>query len=319
MPLCGLAIGEAERGLPDVNKRLRALLVRVGLEQDAMVVRMTGCPNGCARPYMAEIGFVCDGPNSYQVGGAAPSPALAAALAAAARHPKQRHLQPALELLRPPLTALPPLHRAQIYLGGNSNQTRLASLFADRVKLRELEATLEPVFTYYKASRKAGEGFGDFCERVGMEALRRWAAAARAQAEPPATLRVPARARPAQCQRPTPGCPRTPFTAQQGALMHAFSRFALTLSSPLTLPALHPTPPHPHPPAPQLQAGLRQPHRGGLAAQGGGGCRDPAGAGGAGQGAGQERGAPGHRGAAAAGKEVGRRLGMPASGRASGC
>lgn len=67
LPLCGLAIGEAERGLPDVNKRLRTLLRKVGLGETAIVVRMTGCPNGCARPYIAEIGFVCDGPNTYQV------------------------------------------------------------------------------------------------------------------------------------------------------------------------------------------------------------------------------------------------------------
>ena len=44
---------------------------QVGLRKasDTMVIRMTGCPNGCARPYMAELGFVGDGPNSYQVGG----------------------------------------------------------------------------------------------------------------------------------------------------------------------------------------------------------------------------------------------------------
>merc|ERR1711933_112208 len=67
LPLCGLAIAEAERGLPDVNKRLRKLLIKVGLQDESFVVRMTGCPNGCARPYMAEIGFVGDGPNSYQI------------------------------------------------------------------------------------------------------------------------------------------------------------------------------------------------------------------------------------------------------------
>ena len=68
LPLCGLAIGEAERSLPDVNRRLRALLTKVGLPPDqSVLVRMTGCPNGCARPYMAELGFVGDGPNSYQV------------------------------------------------------------------------------------------------------------------------------------------------------------------------------------------------------------------------------------------------------------
>jgi len=67
MPLCGLAIGEAERGLPEVNARLRACMDKVGLGNESFVVRMTGCPNGCARPYMAELGFVCDGPNSYQI------------------------------------------------------------------------------------------------------------------------------------------------------------------------------------------------------------------------------------------------------------
>ncbi|KAK3280497.1 transcriptional regulatory protein [Cymbomonas tetramitiformis] len=67
MPLCGLAIGEAERGLPGINGRLRTLMTKCGLKDESFVIRMTGCPNGCARPYMAEVGFVCDGPNSYQI------------------------------------------------------------------------------------------------------------------------------------------------------------------------------------------------------------------------------------------------------------
>merc|ERR1712176_1638498 len=68
LPLCGLAVAEAERGLPGVNERLRALMTKVGLDSStSFVVRMTGCPNGCARPYMAELGFVGDGPNSYQI------------------------------------------------------------------------------------------------------------------------------------------------------------------------------------------------------------------------------------------------------------
>lgn len=164
LPLCGLAIGEAERTLPDVNARLRAVMDKVGLPRsEKFVVRMTGerggvggggprvlsfeaatcfglagrgqvrfrlvpartrlipweaargalhriqalalsllaahllptsvppfrpgCPNGCARPYMAELGFVGDGPNSYQ-----------------------------------------------IWLGGSTNATRLAEPFAERVK-----------------------------------------------------------------------------------------------------------------------------------------------------------------------------------------
>ncbi len=69
LPLCGLATTEAERALPDINVRIRASMVNAGLSADEhLVVRMTGCPNGCARPYIAELGFVGDGPNSYQVG-----------------------------------------------------------------------------------------------------------------------------------------------------------------------------------------------------------------------------------------------------------
>ena len=68
LPLCGLAITEAERGLPDINKRLRVVMDKVGLTKaDDIMIRMTGCPNGCARPYMAELGFVGDGPNTYQI------------------------------------------------------------------------------------------------------------------------------------------------------------------------------------------------------------------------------------------------------------
>jgi sulfite reductase (ferredoxin) len=50
LPLCGLAIGEAERGLPNVNVRVRALLDRLGLAGETIVMRMTGCANGCAVP-----------------------------------------------------------------------------------------------------------------------------------------------------------------------------------------------------------------------------------------------------------------------------
>lgn len=67
-PLCPLAITEAERGIPDILKRVRAVFEKVGLKyNESVVVRITGCPNGCARPYMAELGLVGDGPNSYQI------------------------------------------------------------------------------------------------------------------------------------------------------------------------------------------------------------------------------------------------------------
>ena len=78
-PTCGLAITESERILPSVIERIRALLNRLGLSKEEFVIRMTGCPNGCARPYMAELGFVGSAPNSYQLwlGGTADQTRLA--------------------------------------------------------------------------------------------------------------------------------------------------------------------------------------------------------------------------------------------------
>eukprot|EP00850_Spirogloea_muscicola_P021952 SM000269S09907 [mRNA] locus=s269:18333:21516:- [translate_table: standard] len=131
LPLCGLAITEAERGLPDLLQQIRGLLNKVGLKNKAetMVIRMTGCPNGCARPYMAELGFVGDGPNSYQ-----------------------------------------------IWLGGHPDQTNLAEVYAERVKVQDLEKTLEPLFYLWKTMREKDEAFGPFTMRVGFEKLRELAA-----------------------------------------------------------------------------------------------------------------------------------------------
>lgn len=67
LPLCGLAITESERIMPAILDRLRSLLTKLGLQDEHFVVRMTGCPNGCARPYMAELGFVGSAPESYQI------------------------------------------------------------------------------------------------------------------------------------------------------------------------------------------------------------------------------------------------------------
>jgi len=66
LPTCGLAITESERVLPAVLQRLEVLLSRLGIERQVLV-RMTGCPNGCARPYMAEIGLVGSGVDQYQL------------------------------------------------------------------------------------------------------------------------------------------------------------------------------------------------------------------------------------------------------------
>ncbi|WP_207480487.1 NADPH-dependent assimilatory sulfite reductase hemoprotein subunit [Arenibaculum pallidiluteum] len=67
LPTCGLALAESERFLPDLVSELDAVVERAGLRDDEIVIRMTGCPNGCARPYLAEIGLVGRGPGVYNL------------------------------------------------------------------------------------------------------------------------------------------------------------------------------------------------------------------------------------------------------------
>jgi len=66
-PTCGLSMAESERYLPDLIGRIEELLVKHGLESQPITIRMTGCPNGCARPYLAEIGLVGKGPGLYNL------------------------------------------------------------------------------------------------------------------------------------------------------------------------------------------------------------------------------------------------------------
>lgn len=127
LPTCGLAIAESERAIPGIIDRIRALLNKLDLKEEHFVIRMTGCPNGCARPYMAELGFVGIKPTSYQ-----------------------------------------------LWLGGSSNQTRLARTFLEVMPIDELEATLEPLLVFFKQKGKTAESFGDFCDRIGFDALRQY-------------------------------------------------------------------------------------------------------------------------------------------------
>jgi sulfite reductase (ferredoxin) len=125
LPTCGLAITESERAIPDVLDRLRALLNKLDMAEEEIVIRMTGCPNGCARPYMAELGFVGSAPESYQ-----------------------------------------------IWLGGTPNQTQLARPFLQKLPIKDLEVFFEPILLFFKQNRDLGESFGEFCNRVGFDALR---------------------------------------------------------------------------------------------------------------------------------------------------
>jgi len=132
LPTCGLATTESERAMPGILERIRALLVKVGLSEEHFVVRMTGCPNGCARPYLAELGFVGRAPNVYQ-----------------------------------------------LWLGADPHQTRLAAPYIEKLDIQNLEATLEPLFVYFKQEQQKqekSESFGNFCHRVGLEALRTFTA-----------------------------------------------------------------------------------------------------------------------------------------------
>ncbi|MFZ0827741.1 MAG: NADPH-dependent assimilatory sulfite reductase hemoprotein subunit [Verrucomicrobiia bacterium] len=67
LPTCGLALAESERMLPGLIDRIEKLCSEVGLAGQEIIIRSTGCPNGCARPYMAEIAFVGKAPGRYQV------------------------------------------------------------------------------------------------------------------------------------------------------------------------------------------------------------------------------------------------------------
>ncbi len=126
MPTCGLALAEAERALPAVLDEIETVLAELGLAEERLSIRMTGCPNGCARPYLGDVGIVGRTLDKYN-----------------------------------------------IYLGGDFNGTRLNTEFAELVSTADLAPTLRPLFATFRDERLPGEGFGDFCHRLGAEGLRR--------------------------------------------------------------------------------------------------------------------------------------------------
>jgi sulfite reductase (NADPH) hemoprotein beta-component len=67
LPTCGLALAESERYLPSLISELDQVIEECGLRESEIVIRMTGCPNGCARPYLGEIGFVGRAPGKYNI------------------------------------------------------------------------------------------------------------------------------------------------------------------------------------------------------------------------------------------------------------
>ena len=67
LPTCGLAMAESERYLPTLVGKIEAILAGHGLTNEPITIRMTGCPNGCARPYIAEIGLTGRAPGKYNL------------------------------------------------------------------------------------------------------------------------------------------------------------------------------------------------------------------------------------------------------------
>ncbi len=67
LPTCGLALAESERYLPKLIDELETVIEEAGLRNDDITIRSTGCPNGCGRPYLGEIGLVGKAPGKYNL------------------------------------------------------------------------------------------------------------------------------------------------------------------------------------------------------------------------------------------------------------
>jgi sulfite reductase (ferredoxin) len=125
IPTCGLAITESERVLPGIIDQLEVELERLGLAQEKISVRMTGCPNGCARPYQSDIGLVGRSGDKFTV-----------------------------------------------FVGGNILGNRLNFMICDLVPLKQIVPLLVALLENFKKEKKPGEGFGDYCQRMGMERMQ---------------------------------------------------------------------------------------------------------------------------------------------------
>jgi sulfite reductase (ferredoxin) len=123
-PTCGLAVAESERVMPILIREIALLQRDAGLQDSRISYRMTGCPNGCARPYLGDVGFVGTTLGKYDV-----------------------------------------------FLGGDTEGTRLNALYARNVKLEDLPGVLRGPLFEYARTLQPGEGFGDWCARHGIASL----------------------------------------------------------------------------------------------------------------------------------------------------
>jgi len=124
LPTCGLALTEAERMHAEMVDGFDELLARHGLSDRRVSVRITGCPNGCARTYAGDIGIVGRMPGFYA-----------------------------------------------IFVGGDFEGTRLNTKLLEKVPHAEVISLFDPLFAAWARNGAPGEGFGDFCHRVGHDSL----------------------------------------------------------------------------------------------------------------------------------------------------
>ena len=125
LPTCALAITESERIMPEVVSEIQEHLNAAGLAGEEVSLRTSGCPNGCSRPYTAEIGIVGASVDMYT-----------------------------------------------IYLGAAPHGTRLGVPLATNVKRHDVAPMLRPIFENYQLNRLNAERFGDYCNRIGIVALK---------------------------------------------------------------------------------------------------------------------------------------------------
>lgn len=128
LPTCGKALAEAERVQHPLEAKIQQLLDKHEIGQEKIAVRIAGCPNGCSRPYVGDIGLVGRTPEHYSV-----------------------------------------------FIGGDFEGTRLNEKVFDKVPFDDITTALEPMVALYKSGRNANEGFGDFCHRHGIAAVKKTA------------------------------------------------------------------------------------------------------------------------------------------------
>ncbi|WP_435236621.1 assimilatory sulfite reductase (NADPH) hemoprotein subunit [Psychromonas sp. PT13] len=117
-PTCPLAMAEAERFLPSFVTQVEGLLEKNNVADEHIILRVTGCPNGCGRAMLAEVGLIGKGPGRYN-----------------------------------------------LYLGGNTNGTRIPKMYKENITDTQILEELDNLIALWAAERDDGEGFGDFVIR----------------------------------------------------------------------------------------------------------------------------------------------------------